>query len=493
MAATLSTWRRVPSKAPELGPPPRFFIYDHPALNHSALLGCGNYDWRFDDSAAEVPMIDLLSRHSARTYNPEQADLFVVPVFPQVSHKVQACRSLDPHFIDHPRRMQAAADALQQSPNFLRRGGRDHLIVTNSFRIACLGPLRDLMRNGTIAWFEDPRAQKKHEGPNKIYEMATWRCTVVIPYQASPFCRTLGPSNPARDPTSTVFFQGSADAGRGVRKNFDKLSTYPGVNISTSSRESIIATARSGGSLSSRYSPLGTAQGMLRSNFCLVPKGDTPTSSRLYTAVACGCVPILISNEIKAHQPFPHVLPPNRHFWNLGVPQKARKEGASPREQVGPLGDDNDAVPRPIWIMEAPFMDNPAKQLDIKLRGQGGLVAHLPQLQDTLRELAPDVLYDVEGSRVGHNMLMEWKEACSGDPLPPLFPVKGGGAKGIGAKANGKASGSERRRGASGKAAGGKAGGKAVGGKGAGGKGVGGKGVGGKGVGGKRRGKRARQ
>ena len=33
---------------------------------------------------------------------------------------------------------------------------------------------------------------------------------------------------------------------------------------------------------------LGTAAGMLRSEFCLVPKGDTPTSSRLFTAIACG-------------------------------------------------------------------------------------------------------------------------------------------------------------------------------------------------------------
>ena len=35
---------------------------------------------------------------------------------------------------------------------------------------------------------------------------------------------------------------------------------------------------------------------MLRAAFCLVPHGDTPDSSRLYDAIACGCVPILISD-----------------------------------------------------------------------------------------------------------------------------------------------------------------------------------------------------
>lgn len=42
----------------------------------------------------------------------------------------------------------------------------------------------------------------------------------------------------------------------------------------------------------SQFSKIGTARGMLESELCLIPKGDTPTSSRFFTAVACGCVAI---------------------------------------------------------------------------------------------------------------------------------------------------------------------------------------------------------
>jgi len=424
-------------------------------------------------------MIKQLLRHGARTYVPEEASLFIVPVFPHVSHTVQSC-----HGTDHPRRMQSAVDALKQSPHFARNGGRDHLIVCNSFRIASLGPMRELLQNGTVAWFEDPRSVKKHEGPNHLYSMATWRCTVVVPYQANPICRTMSAtwSAPVRNATSSIFFQGSLDAGRGVRIHVAKLSTYPGADIANSSRTNIIAVARSNDMPSgSRFTPLGTAVGMLRSNFCLVPKGDTPTSSRIYSAVACGCVPIIISNEFKSHQPFPHVLAPNKHFWNLGVPINRSNEGVDPN-----------VVPRPIWIMEAPFMGEPAKQLDIKLLGPGGLTAHLPALRDTLRQIAPDILYDVEGSRVGHNMLMEWKMACSGDPLPPLFAPAGGKStgskgpgKGPGAKGPGKGPGAK----GPGKGPGAKGPGKGPGAKGLGkgpgakgpGKGPGAKGAGGRG------------
>ena len=365
-------------------------------------------------------MINLLSRHRARTFDPEEATLFIVPVFPRVSHDVHQCQGTD-----HPTRMQAAVDALQRSPYFVRHRGRDHMVVTNNFQVSHLGPMRELMRNGTVAWFEQPKSNKKHGGPNKLYAKASWRCTVVVPYPSSSFCRSPSRVSPpsGRDPTSTVFFQGSVDAGRGVRAHLAKLASYPGADIATASRADILEVTRnrSGNSdIGSRYSARGTALGMLRSNFCLVPKGDTPTSARIYSAVACGCVPIIISNEFKSHQPFPHVLPPSKHFWNLGLPRPNPKDSASTTN-----------VPRPLYIMEAKFMEDPGNQLDIKLHGPGGLIAHLPQLRQTLEELAPDIIYDVEDSRVGHNLLLEWKVACSTDET---VPVKGANAKVAGAE-----------------------------------------------------------
>jgi len=45
---------------------------------------------------------------------------------------------------------------------------------------------------------------------------------------------------------------------------------------------------------------------MYHSTFCLVPRGDTPDSSRLYDAIACGCIPIIISDRF--HGAFPDAI-----------------------------------------------------------------------------------------------------------------------------------------------------------------------------------------
>ena len=421
-AASAFNWRKVPTAAPDVGAPPPFFIYETPALNQTALLHCEKVqDWPFDDSAAEVPMLRLLSQHSARVMDPEAAALYIIPLLPRISHRAQNCLGMD-----HARRMEAAARALAASPHFVRRRGSDHLLITNTFRLASFGAVLPLLQNASVGWFEHPLAEKKHKGPNKLYDQAAWRCTIVVPYLVSPFCRTR-PALPAPDerPTS-VFFQGSVDAGRGVRRHFEHLNAFPRADVANHSRSEILKVAREDRGSSSRFSPRGTAEGMLRSQFCLVPKGDTPTSSRLYLALACGCAPILISNEFAPHQPFLHVLPPSKHFWNVGL-RANRTEG---------LGEG----PRPLFILEPAFMKDPLGTLTVKLQGSAGLGAHLRELRAALEDIAPDVLYDVEHSRVAHNTLLEWKAACSGaEPPPPgLLLASGRGAK---AKGHGKAAG----------------------------------------------------
>jgi hypothetical protein len=58
-----------------------------------------------------------------------------------------------------------------------------------------------------------------------------------------------------------------------------------------------------------RYSPnmtSDTAKAYLNSNFCFVPAGDTPTSRRLFDAVAAGCVPVVLGSfdHLVANLPF---------------------------------------------------------------------------------------------------------------------------------------------------------------------------------------------
>lgn len=55
---------------------------------------------------------------------------------------------------------------------------------------------------------------------------------------------------------------------------------------------------------------MGTAQTLLRSQFCFVPAGDTPSSRRLFDALAAGCVPIIFNDVDVASQnlPFRHTV-----------------------------------------------------------------------------------------------------------------------------------------------------------------------------------------
>ena len=48
----------------------------------------------------------------------------------------------------------------------------------------------------------------------------------------------------------------------------------------------------------------GYAEGMLSSTFCWVPRGDNPTSRRIFDAIAAGCIPVVVSDDIARYLPF---------------------------------------------------------------------------------------------------------------------------------------------------------------------------------------------
>lgn len=55
---------------------------------------------------------------------------------------------------------------------------------------------------------------------------------------------------------------------------------------------------------------VGTAHAMLKSVFCLIPAGDTPSTRRLFDALAAGCVPIIFQdiNSIADNLPFRNTI-----------------------------------------------------------------------------------------------------------------------------------------------------------------------------------------
>ena len=44
--------------------------------------------------------------------------------------------------------------------------------------------------------------------------------------------------------------------------------------------------------------------GMMESTYCWIPRGDNPTSRRIFDAVAAGCIPVVVSDDISRYLPF---------------------------------------------------------------------------------------------------------------------------------------------------------------------------------------------
>jgi hypothetical protein len=114
----------------------------------------------------------------------------------------------------------------------------------------------------------------------------------TIPYVASTAFLDRDVESPNRD--IVLYFRGNTamDSSTGTfesegqhlrRKTFEAFGQIKGARIEDSSVN---------------FSTTAYLEGMLHSTFCLVPKGDTPTSRRLFDAIVAGCIPVVVSDGI---------------------------------------------------------------------------------------------------------------------------------------------------------------------------------------------------
>ena len=344
-------------------------------------------------------MLHLLRRHPARVTDPEKASLFVIPLMPYVSVGAGECMG-----DSHEKRMSRAAAALRHNPYLRRKGGHDHLLITNTFRVKLFGPwLKPLLANSTVAWFEQPLLPSGARRSGVLYKLAFWRCTIVIPYLANPFCtsqREVAPEETRRmsedaaavapkvsstarakrraRPSGSVFFQGSWAAAPNLRQHFSTLQQLPGSHVhdvprgcgsNSSSVECVAARMRG--------SRLHTARGMLSHEFCLVPRGDTPTSGRLFVSLACRCVPLIISNKFAEH--FPYTSRGQYDEWT-------------------------------VHVSEGQFLQKPRETVE---KAIAAARPRLDGMREAMERASVELLYDVPGSRAAENMLREWSSTCA--------------------------------------------------------------------------------
>ena len=347
---------------------------DHGWLRHCAGFE-GLRRSAYNERLAEVYIRDALASHPWRTMNAELAKIVYVPLWEVVSFNIGECNGTthesrmataaaalkaSPLFANSGGTSLTAGSSgpttstggsSSGSPSARRprrKAGFVHLLVSTG----CIEkgkrlierlsrPLSMLLRASIV-------------GRDRAYSpfyasSAVGRCTIEVPYVANPYARltharTLRrnassdaavPATPLRPNATSIAsakthtplarrrrfllsFMGSLDVccepGLSIRRAMRRFIEL-GVNESTM----VVHVAREAGrplpgktpeEQHARYRAAGEL--MANSRFCLIPAGDNEVSSRLYSAMAAGCVPVVVANQLSGA--FASRVPYGR-FW----------------------------------------------------------------------------------------------------------------------------------------------------------------------------------
>lgn len=372
--------------AAKLYPTAPFYMYEGAAFpSPEALLACRGVQRL---APLEEPMAQFYSEiglhrnlavHPSRVSDPAAAELFYVPVLPHLSADAGSCNGTR-----HRARMEAIAVALRTSPRWQHRNGSNHL-----WACACVmmkgmlgGELWELLATAMHAVHSVPRGRAS---PSK--------CQIAIPYHNPIF---------AADPTSVMWrapgrlrptlahFRGRVmnrlrsvlvkSHGRAPNQiEAAHPSTAARCNLNKCSAK---AKAKSGFPEQSVH-----FDEMKRAMFCLVPVGDSPPSSRLYMAIAAGCVPVFLSDKFEG-------------AFGFSVPWGEFSLRMAEADVVGQPWAGSTGTGRDRKHLGPPSVNLTAHLLEVAADP-----ARLAALQRGLQTHASSVLWEAPGGHAGHHAL----------------------------------------------------------------------------------------
>ena len=429
-----------PASHERLGALPfRFWVHDEPALWWRPLLQCTpDYDLGLDaQNSAEVWLIHQLLAHPNRTRSWRDASVVVLPLLPKTSLHAASCLGTD-----HHQRLVAAVRAILAHPAYTRRRGHDHLVLFNYWDAwgifgARGTPTHAAFANVTFGW---------HETQDAKWGMANHRhigkCQISLPYVESAHCARrgvtalLGASRPV-----PAFFAGAA-------ADFDTQSACPNVaRHATEVRRAFLSLdgaidgvvvrsvqhnlrACNGSAACEDGYKAQAASEFARARFCLVAGGDTPSTGRLYDAIACLCVPLIAVDDLQL--PFAHALaplessPPMRALES-SPPMKADAGADPPMASSGALefgitpefgvhgpphesGEPPLASAMGVRVREQQLLANPSETITRALAAADG--GRWAALQASLLGARRQLSYRMRGSMVASLALREAWASC---------------------------------------------------------------------------------
>ena len=293
--------------------------------------------------ASDIWLHEALLTHPGRTQVASEADVIFVPFYGGISYELGVCKGMD-----HHDRVKRLADTILNSPLWpiahgstdMRPGWRFALAVSHwRVPVTLASPLRELLFDSRAVvltqdtYFFDLTRDAPDLYGDRTWKVPGWGCrahdsryVITIPYPSVSLSRPNGsvsrrPSvSLADEPRSKlVYFRGNTALSlclglerSNVRQpNFCRL------------RSGLVAAAVSGCAAADleilsvdkirehsfgytkNFSTRLLVEGMQRSTFCLAPRGDTPSSRRVFDAVAAGCIPVLIADDYTP--PFPEL------------------------------------------------------------------------------------------------------------------------------------------------------------------------------------------
>ena len=168
----------------------KVYVYDQPVFDNLDMIECfrkstGVSPWmneEFDmaQNMAEIWLHRSLLEHQWRVLDPDDADVFYVPLYPVLSLRLHLRRLEDAcGILPHGKRITAALLYLENNSKYFKRfGGADHIVVCTWWRCrdAFSRGHRMLLRRAVLGIYEN------------IDYWAEWGCDgrlVTIPYVAS--------------------------------------------------------------------------------------------------------------------------------------------------------------------------------------------------------------------------------------------------------------------------------------------------------------------
>jgi Exostosin family len=294
---------------------PRIFVYELPALYNVAMLDAPGYpdsqlphttlntNCREFTESVEIYLHEAILNSEFAVSDPATADFFFIPVysfcaytrydpwtnFTAASSNVTAfIQSLFDHLDTDPRLQDPALNV-----SYLRRhGAADHVIVlpgshgasyfTTSMSDAWAGVWMQLIGVNMFGEVTDIR-----HAPFPLNRMNPIR-DIVIP---SPV------SKPVR---SYVERKGGLQAAHGAgTTERNGRAFFAGTNTSlVRAQIEKFCAGKPGFDVQMRaLAPIEYISYMTESTYCLVPRGHSGWTMRLFDAVACGCIPVIISDN----------------------------------------------------------------------------------------------------------------------------------------------------------------------------------------------------